>query len=89
MRSLNLQGVAQISRSVKVDSGNFSGFDVRPKKKMFVCHFLTDPKFWKTWIAFFFFFLKLNFAFLNKIVNLLTIVFFPYMSPPDCLMSLI
>ena len=39
------------------------------KKKMFVCLFLTDPKFWKTWVAFFFL-LIFNFAFLNKIVKI-------------------
>ena len=44
---------------------------LRPKKKkMFVCPFPTDPKFWKTWVAFFFFFFYLNFAFLNKIVKI-------------------
>ena len=39
---------------------------------MFVCPFPTDPKFWKTGVAFFFlfFFLVFNFAFLNKIVKL-------------------
>ena len=38
---------------------------------MFVCLFLTDPKFWKTWVAFFFFFFSIfNFVFLNKIVKI-------------------
>ena len=32
-----------------------SQHQVRPKKKMFVCPFPTDPKFWKTCVAFFFY----------------------------------
>ena len=35
---------------------------------MFVCPFPTDPKFWKTWLLFFP--LIFNFAFLNKIVEM-------------------
>ena len=38
---------------------------------MFVCPFPADPKFWKAWIAFFFFFLIFNFAFLKKIVKII------------------
>ena len=43
---------------------------IRSKKKMFVCPFPTDPKFLKTWVAFFFF-LIFNFAFSNKIVEII------------------
>ena len=35
---------------------------------MFVCPFPTNPKFWKTWDAFFFY--LFNFSFLNKIVKI-------------------
>ena len=40
---------------------------VRPKKKVFVCPFPTDPKYQKTKVVFFFYIL--NFVFLNKNVQ--------------------
>ena len=48
-----------------------SKLDLTPKgkKKMFVCPFPTDPKYWKIRVSFFFSFLILNFAFLNKNVK--------------------
>ena len=92
------------------------------KKKMFVCPFPTDPKFWETCFCFVFcycflfvfffcllllFFWILSIAFLNNIVINAIVkihsnspksflcrhrryyVFTPYMSPTDCLMSLV
>ena len=35
---------------------------IRPKKKMFVCPFLTDPKNWKTRVCFFFWYSTLYFS---------------------------
>ena len=50
----------------------FPGTVIRPKKKkMFVCPFLTDPKFRKTTVGFLFYFIFFifNFVFLNKNVQ--------------------
>ena len=49
---------------------NYSLFLLQGLKKDVCLPFLTDPKFWKTWVAFFFFFLILNFAFLSRIVKI-------------------